>query len=41
VALALHVAHYGYVLTTGTVALHGPSDQLRADESVRRSYLGY
>ncbi len=41
VALALHVAHYGYVLTTGTVALHGPSERLRADESVRRSYLGY
>ncbi len=41
VALALHVAHYGYVLTTGTVVLHGPSKRLRADESVRRSYLGY
>ncbi|MER3419110.1 MAG: ABC transporter ATP-binding protein [Chloroflexota bacterium] len=41
VVLALHVAHYGYVLTTGTVALHGPSERLRADESVRRSYLGY
>ena len=41
VALALHVAHYGYVMTTGRIVLDGPGDRLRADENVRRSYLGY
>ncbi len=41
VSLALQVSHHGYVLTTGTVVLEGSSERLRADESVRRSYLGY
>jgi len=38
--MALSVAHVGYVLETGTVALSGPADQLLQDESVRRFYLG-
>ncbi|HLX31594.1 MAG TPA: ABC transporter ATP-binding protein [Gaiellaceae bacterium] len=39
--LALQVAQAGYVLEAGRVALAGSSDELRADDSVRRSYLGY
>ena len=39
--IALQVASTAYVLEVGTVALHGPSDELREHESVRRSYLGY
>jgi branched-chain amino acid transport system ATP-binding protein len=38
--LALQAAHAGYVLETGRVALSGTSDELRTDDSVRRSYLG-
>jgi len=39
--LALQAAHAGYVLEAGRVALSGSSDELRADDAVRRSYLGY
>jgi branched-chain amino acid transport system ATP-binding protein len=39
--LALSVASYGYVMEAGRVVVEGPSSKLRADESVRRSYLGY
>jgi branched-chain amino acid transport system ATP-binding protein len=39
--LALAHAARAYVLEVGRVVLSGPSDELRADESVRRSYLGY
>jgi len=39
--LALQAAHAGYVLEAGRVSLSGPSAQLRADDAVRRSYLGY
>jgi branched-chain amino acid transport system ATP-binding protein len=39
--LALQVAHAGYVLEAGRVALAGTSEELQADDSVRRSYLGY
>jgi branched-chain amino acid transport system ATP-binding protein len=39
--LALAHASRAYVLEVGRVVLSGPSDELRADESVRRSYLGY
>jgi branched-chain amino acid transport system ATP-binding protein len=39
--LALQVASTAYVLEVGRVALSGPSEELRAHESVRRSYLGY
>jgi branched-chain amino acid transport system ATP-binding protein len=40
-ALALDMARRGYVLEAGTVAVAGPAEQLRDDESVRRAYLGY
>jgi branched-chain amino acid transport system ATP-binding protein len=39
--LALQVAASAYVLEVGRVALSGASADLRAHESVRRSYLGY
>ena len=39
--LALDLAHHAYLLETGTVALSGPSEQIKNDESVRRAYLGY
>jgi branched-chain amino acid transport system ATP-binding protein len=39
--LALESAQHAYVLEAGRVAIDGPSEELRADESVRRSYLGY
>jgi branched-chain amino acid transport system ATP-binding protein len=39
--LALQAAHAGYVPEAGRVALSGTSDELRSDDSVRRSYLGY
>jgi branched-chain amino acid transport system ATP-binding protein len=39
--LALEAASTAYVLEVGRVALEGPADELRADESLRKSYLGY
>jgi len=39
--LALDLAHHAYLLETGSVALSGPSAVIKADESVRRAYLGY
>ena len=39
--LALEAASSAYVLEVGRVAVAGPAVELRADESVRRSYLGY
>jgi branched-chain amino acid transport system ATP-binding protein len=39
--LALSAARNAYVLETGRVVLGGPATELRKDESVRRSYLGY
>ncbi|HST26588.1 MAG TPA: ABC transporter ATP-binding protein [Gaiellaceae bacterium] len=39
--IALQAASTAYVLEVGVVALHGPSDELREHESVRRTYLGY
>jgi branched-chain amino acid transport system ATP-binding protein len=40
-ALALDMAQRGYVLEAGTVAVTGPAERLRDDETVRRAYLGY
>ena len=39
--LALDLAHHAYLLETGTVALSGPAEAIKNDESVRRAYLGY
>ncbi len=40
-SLALDLADHAYLLETGRVALSGPSDSIKNDESVRRAYLGY
>jgi branched-chain amino acid transport system ATP-binding protein len=40
-ALALDAARRAYVLEAGRVVLGGAAADLRANESVRRSYLGY
>ena len=40
-SLALDLADHAYLLETGRVALSGPSDKIKNDESVRRAYLGY
>ena len=40
-ALALEASARAYVLEVGKVAVEGPSAELRRNESVRRSYLGY
>jgi branched-chain amino acid transport system ATP-binding protein len=39
--LALQAAQAGYVLEAGRVVLAGTNEELQADDSVRRSYLGY
>ena len=38
--LALQLAHFAYVLETGTVALQGPARELHDNEHVKRAYLG-
>jgi len=39
--LALSASSRAYVLEVGSIAVAGTSDELRRNESVRRSYLGY
>jgi branched-chain amino acid transport system ATP-binding protein len=39
--LALDLADHAYLLETGQVALAGTSAEIKRDEAVRRSYLGY
>jgi branched-chain amino acid transport system ATP-binding protein len=38
--MALDAANRGYVLETGVIALEGPAAELRANERVRKAYLG-
>ncbi|MBV9654304.1 MAG: ABC transporter ATP-binding protein [Acetobacteraceae bacterium] len=40
-ALALDLADQACLLETGRIVVAGPADVLRADTTVRRSYLGY
>ncbi|MCI0547762.1 MAG: ABC transporter ATP-binding protein [Candidatus Rokubacteria bacterium] len=40
-ALALDLADHVFLLETGRVVLDGPSEVLRTDDAIRRSYLGY
>ena len=40
-SLALDLADRAVLIETGKVALSGPSQALRADDTVRRAYLGY
>jgi branched-chain amino acid transport system ATP-binding protein len=38
--MALHTAHYGYVLEVGQIAMHATARELEASDQVRRAYLG-
>jgi branched-chain amino acid transport system ATP-binding protein len=38
--LALKIAHYGYVMETGVIRLHGPAAEIEQNEEVRKAYLG-
>ncbi len=38
--MALQIAHRGYVLQTGEIALAGSAQDLQANEEVRKAYLG-
>ena len=40
-SLALNLADYAYLLETGRVVLSGAASDIRSDESIRRTYLGY
>jgi branched-chain amino acid transport system ATP-binding protein len=39
--IALASAQRAYVLETGKVAIAGPADELRSNDSIRTAYLGY
>jgi branched-chain amino acid transport system ATP-binding protein len=39
-AVALNIAHRGYVLETGEIALSGAAQQLLNEEKVKQAYLG-
>ena len=38
--MALSIAHHGFVLETGRIALHGPASDLLSSDTIRHSYLG-
>ena len=40
-AMALDLADHAYLIETGRVVLSGTADEIRKDDAVRRSYLGY
>ena len=40
-SLALKIADRAYLLETGRIVFSGPAAEIREDESIRRSYLGY
>ncbi len=40
-AMALELAQHAYLLETGRVVMSGPAAELKKDDSIRRSYLGY
>jgi branched-chain amino acid transport system ATP-binding protein len=40
-ALALDLADHAYLIETGRMVMGGPAAELKRDESIRRSYLGY
>ena len=39
-AVALAMSSYAYILENGEITLEGPSEALRQDEAVKRTYLG-
>jgi len=40
-SLALEIAEQAYLLETGRIVISGPAAEIRRDDSIRRSYLGY
>ena len=40
-AMALELADHAYVIETGRVVLSGTAEEIKGNEAVRRSYLGY
>ncbi len=40
-AMALDLADHAYLLETGRVVMSGPAGDLKKDDAIRRSYLGY
>jgi branched-chain amino acid transport system ATP-binding protein len=40
-ALALDLADHAYLIETGRLVMSGPAAEIRGDENIRRSYLGY
>jgi branched-chain amino acid transport system ATP-binding protein len=40
-AMALDLADHAYLIETGRIVLSGTSDDIKKDDAVRRSYLGY
>ena len=40
-ALALDLADHAYVLETGRIVMSGPSAEIKGNEQIRKSYLGY
>ncbi|HEY7869732.1 MAG TPA: ABC transporter ATP-binding protein [Methylomirabilota bacterium] len=40
-AMALELAQHAYLLETGRVVRSGPAAELKKDDAIRRSYLGY
>jgi branched-chain amino acid transport system ATP-binding protein len=39
--IALELAHHAYLIETGRLVMAGPAAEIRADENIRKSYLGY
>lgn len=39
--IAFEIADHAHVLEAGSIAVSGAADELRADDGVRRAYLGY
>ena len=37
---ALKIAHHGYVLKTGKIAMNGSGEELLADPDVQKAYMG-
>jgi branched-chain amino acid transport system ATP-binding protein len=40
-AMALELADHAYLIETGRIVLSGTAGEIRSDDAVRRSYLGY
>jgi branched-chain amino acid transport system ATP-binding protein len=40
-AMALDLADHAYLMETGRVVLGGKAGELKADDAVRKAYLGY